>query len=1234
MHGSPDAIDAFIARWSRATGNELANYQLFLTELTELLGLPRPEPAGADARDNAYVFERAVTFRHGDGSTSAGRIDLYRRGAFVCECKRIRGPEAGKGFDDALLRARSQAESYARALPTDEGRPPFLVVVDVGRVIELYAEFSRTGGTYVPFPDPRSHRLPLDSLRDAAVRARLAAVWTDPLSLDPTRRSAKVTREIAARLADVAKSLEAAGHQAEAVAAFLSRCLFTCFAEDIGLLPRDGFRGLLERHAEDPATAMRMVQALWRDMDAGGFSASLAADVLRFNGKLFKTPDVLPLTRDQIALLIDAAKAQWTEVEPAIFGTLLERALDPTERHALGAHYTPRAYVERLVLPTVIDPLREDWSNAKAAALTLAREGALDEALKTVRDFHHELCRVRVLDPACGSGNFLYVTLEHLKRLEGEVLNTFDDLDPTRQSAKQRQQGLALDGDRADPFGGETVDPHQLLGIEVNPRAAAIAEMVLWIGYLQWHYRTRGNVTPPEPVLRDFRNIECRDAVLAWDRIEYVTDDTGRPVTRWDGKTYKPSPITGEPIPDDSARVPVERYVNPRKATWPEAEFVVGNPPFIGGWKIRGAISSGYVEALWATYPHIPQKADYVMYWWDLAAERVCAGQMRRSGLITTNSITQIFQRRVVEQRLAQSGKTSIVFAVPDHPWVDSVDGAQVRIAMTVVASDASKGNLDIVISESFGDSEDAVIVLKRSTGHIQPSLRIGAEVSATRALISNAGICSPGVQLYGTGFLIEREVAESWPSSVNPNTGLPIVRPYKNGRDLLHASRDLLTIDFFGLTETQARSMHPYAFQRVADYVKPERMQNRRDSIRSLWWRFGWERPVMRRALAGLKAFPATVETSTHRIFVLLDHVVLPDNMLTVVALGDPRFLGILMSRLHVCWALATGARLGVGNDSRYSKSRCFEAFPFPDVCHDGCIGVANLAEAIDHHRKRQQAQHSALTLTGIYNVLEKLRRNEPLTAKDKLIHEQGLVSVLRELHDELDRAVFAAYGWDDLAERLVGRPGATTPWPEKPADQAEAEEELLTRLVALNAERAAEEARGLVRWLRPDFQNPAAASTAVTAPDAASAPGTPTAAGTTQPNLALPTPAADPAPARKPGKRRGKPGAATDTATPTAPHGAATTTTTSSTDPDDDTPTDATAPTTIPRQPWPKTAPEQARTIADLLARTRTPLTVDAIAAHYTARGRWRDRLPQLLETLAALGRARRDGDGWRGA
>jgi hypothetical protein len=1211
-------IDAFLARWAGASGGELANYQLFLTELAELLELPRPEPATAEREANAYVFERQVTFRYGDGSVGEGRIDLYRRGAFVCEAKKVRADTTTRRFDDAMLRARSQAEAYARALPADEGRPPFLIVVDVGRVIELYAEFSRSGATYTPFPDPRSHRIALDSLRDPAVRERLRAVWLDPLGLDPTRRSARVTREIAARLAELARSLESAGHPAEAVAAFLSRCLFTCFAEDIGLLPQDGFRQLLERHREDPAVAMRMVESLWREMDSGGFSIALAAPVLRFNGKLFKDAGTLPLDRAQIDLLIEAARAQWSEVEPAIFGTLLERALDPTERHALGAHYTPRAYVERLVLPTVIEPLRADWADAKAAAIVLANEGDSAGALDVIRDFHRTLCRVRVLDPACGSGNFLYVTLEHLKRLEGEVLNAFDEIDPTRQDASRRQQGLALDGPRADPFGGEGVDPHQLLGIELNPRAAAIAEMVLWIGYLQWHYRTRGNVHPPEPVLRDFRNIENRDAVLAYDRVEFATDADGRPQTRWDGRTMKPSPVTGEPVPDEAAQVPIERYVNPRPADWPEAEFVVGNPPFIGNKRMRLALGDGYVEALRAAWPDVPDSADFVMYWWDRAAELTRAGRLQRFGLITTNSLRQTFNRRVTARHLDAKPPLSLVFAIPDHPWVDSADGAAVRIAMTAGVGGSSNGRLMEVVQETSAADGEVLVDLSERSGLVHGDLRAGPDIRGADRLRANAGISFMGMIPLGPGFWIDPEERSELDLRVL-ESHREVLKPYINGRDLIQGSRGLVAVDLFGLRETEARDRYPWAYQRLLSMAKPKRATDKRRSYRENWWFFAEARPALRLAVGDLKRYIGTTETATHRLFSFIEVHVLPDQKIRVVALDAGEWLGVLSSRIHVAWALVVGGTLE--DRPVYNNATCFDPFPFPTLDDAQRVRIGELAEAIDGHRKRQQAAHPGLTLTGLYNVLEALRRGDPLSAKERVIHEQGLVSVLRELHDALDREVFAAYGWEDLGERLVGRPGATTPWPEKPEAQAQAEEELLTRLVALNAERAAEEARGLVRWLRPDFQARAAGATDAGADTDADGLATASPVQGTLIDAADDETAAEAdaaasgqsAAARGRGKGRGARRPVAIAA-------------------DGDAATSVDAGATRDRIAWPKTAPEQARAVADVLARARGPLDLDAIAAHFTARGRWRDRLPELLDTLAALGRARRDGDTWR--
>ncbi|MES1977128.1 MAG: DNA methyltransferase [Pseudomonadota bacterium] len=651
----PDTIhpaQSFISRWQGVTASELSTAQSFVRELCELLGVSVPHATA----EQDYMFERPITFNHGDGSSSPGRIDCYRKGHFVLEAKKLKAPTHTKGFDGALMMARAQAENYARALPPEDGRPPFLLVVDVGNVIEVYSEFTRSGATYTPFPDPRSHRIPLAMLADADVRERLKRIWTDPESLNPTRASARVTRQVATQLAELARSLEQSGHRADHVAAFLTRCLFSMFAEDVELLPRvegkGGFLNLLQTHRDNPAALEQMLRVLWTDMDRGGFSAALATQVLKFNGKLFKesgaTGYSLRLNKEQIERLINAARANWREVEPAIFGTLLERALDPTERHALGAHYTPRAYVERLVLPTVVEPLRADWLNAQTAALVLAREAAelsgkdhdkkMEEARAEVRRFHHQLCTTRVLDPACGSGNFLYVTLEHLKRLEGEVLNQLADLGETQDKLG---------------FESETVTPQQLLGVEVNERAAALAELVLWIGYLQWHIRTRGNKAVAEPVVHDYGNIEHRDAVLAWADSDLAYDADGQLLSRWDGKTFKTHPVTGALVPDEAALVPQWKYIKPAQAKWPQTDFIVGNPPFIGASTMRAALGDGYVEALRKTWPDVPESADFVMYWWHHAACAVRDGKARRFGFITTNSLRQTFNRRVVDAQLS-----------------------------------------------------------------------------------------------------------------------------------------------------------------------------------------------------------------------------------------------------------------------------------------------------------------------------------------------------------------------------------------------------------------------------------------------------------------------------------------------------------------------------------------------------------------------------------------------------
>lgn len=1061
------SLESFLARWEASGASERANYQLFLAELCDQLGVDRPEPSQPDETFNRYVFEKAVTFAHGDGSTSHGRIDLYRRGCFVLEAKqgsladapssRVgHGRRKTAGWDEAMMKARGQAESYARALPASEGWPPFLLVVDVGFSIEVYADFSGLGKTYTPFPDPATHRVFLPDLADPAVRARLHAIWTDPSSLDPARRSARVTREVADTLATLARSLEASGHAPEAIFGFLMRAIFTMFAEDVKLLPEGSFTRLLDRMEGNPSVFAKMLGALWSTMAQGGFSPVLEADVLKFNGGLFETCEALPLTAEQIHILADAARHDWRDVEPAIFGTLVERALNPRERHKLGAHYTPRAYVERLVLPTVIDPLREDWNAAKVEALTLRQSGKDAAAVAALRTFHRKLCAVRVLDPACGSGNFLYVTLEHMKRLEAEVLDALAALGDT-------QGGLELEG--------VTVSPLQFLGLEINPRAAAIADLVLWIGYLQWHLRTHGNAHPKEPVIERFHSIEWRDALIEHGGTAGVTDSDGHLKMRWDGHTTKVHPVTGEPVPDETALVPVERYLDVRRATWPTADFIVGNPPFIGASTMRQSLGDGYVEAVRGAYPELPESLDFVMVWWHLAAMAVVEKRARRFGFITTNSLRQTFNRRAISPHLENGLR--LAFAIPDHPWVDSADGAQVRIAMTVGTREDEPGLLLRSQSERATDSDEIRVVFAEAIGEIHPDLTVGADVTEVVALRANDLLTYRGHELGSAGFLVSTSeefakivggdaysgtVKETAEAALRASDSEPvrsrILRIYRNGKDLNDRPRGVAVIDPFGLNSMALQSRYPAIYQWLSLYVRPDRETNRDERLRREWWLHRRSREDLRLALAGLPRYIATTETSKHRMFQFLDASICPDNMLVCMALDDAYYLGVLSSRIHATWSLAAGGRLGVGNDPRYNKTKCFDPFPFPACTPGQQDKIRQIGERLDAHRKRQQDLHADLTMTGMYNVLEALREGRPLNAKEKFIHEKGLVAILRELHDDLDRAVFAAYGWDASLS----------------------DEQILEHVVALNAARAAEEAQGVVRWLRPSFQNPSA--------------------------------------------------------------------------------------------------------------------------------------------------------------
>ncbi|MEE1657948.1 DNA methyltransferase [Microvirga sp. CF3062] len=517
----------------------------------------------------------------------------------------------------------------------------------------------------------------------------------------------------------------------------------------------------------------------------------------------------------------------------------------------------------------------------------------------------------------------------------------------------------------------------------------------------------------------------------------------------------------------------------------------MGNPPFIGGKDLRARLGDAYTQALWAAHKHMNDSADFVMYWWDRAAEllTVKGSPLRRFGFVTTNSITQEFSRRVMKKRMEAKAPVSLVMAIPDHPWTKAAaDSAAVRIAMTVAAKGECDGVLREVSRESGLDTDEPVVELVEHAGRINPDLSVGVDVTSATPLLANESLCSPGVKLHGAGFIVTPEEAQHLGLGKRPGLEKHI-RPYRNGRDLTAIPRGVMVVDLFGLESDGVRQLYPEVYQHVLATVKPERDGNNRDTYRLNWWIFGEPRRELRPALDGLPRYIATVETAKHRIFQLLDASILPDNMLVAVASSDPLHLGILSSRLHVSWTLGQGGTLE--DRPRYTKSNCFDPFPFPDPPESLKAKIRAVAEELDAFRKSRQAEHPKLTLTQMYNVLEKLKamevtsssssspglsrgstsskpprhkdvdgRDKPghdggkvtLTPDEERIKDEGLILILKELHERLDRLVFQAYGWPDTLS----------------------DEEILERLVALNAERAREEALGLVRWLRPDYQIP----------------------------------------------------------------------------------------------------------------------------------------------------------------
>ena len=896
--------------------------QSFFNDLCGLVGHATPAGYGDP---EAFTFEKSVP---------GGFADAYFEEHFGWEFK---------GQDAQLDGAFDQLLRYQVHLKT----PPLLIMSSF-ETIRIQTNF--------PGMETARYDLGIGELEQPERLGLVRDVFFAPHRFRDRLRSVDaVTRETAAVFQSIVVDMEARNEDPERLARYLNQLVFCLYSEDAGLLPEGLFTRVVAQHYRDPATFDRAIRSLFAQMATGGFSG--ADEIPHFNGDLFKSIDQGPVDTVELSTaalqrLGEACERNWRDIEPSIFGTLFERALDASKRAQTGAHYTGADDIELVVKPVVMTPLRREWEETRAAIEKLleAEQGANDVVataggvvLRQAQDerarvrleaFRQRLASVRVLDPACGSGNFLYIALRLLLDLEREVIDF---------AAVRGWHGMM-----------PTVQPDQMLGLEINHYAAELARTALWIGYIQWH-QANGFGYNQRPILTPLDTIRQTDAILD------LTDPE-----------------------------------HPAEPEWPPAEFIVGNPPFLGSKLIRTGLSDEYIDTLFERYGNrVPGEADLVCYWFDQAQRAIQTGKTKRAGLLATQGIRGGASRKVL-QRIKETG--DIFMAWSDHPWV--LEGAAVHISII-----------------GFDDGSEMARELDgRSVEIINANLTAGADLTAAKRLGENVGVAFMG-DTKGGPFDISDYLAREMLQQPNPHgkSNADVIRPWVNGQDITGRPRGMWIVDFADMSLEQA-ALYEAPFEYVNAKVRPERVKSR--SKISNWWLHERPRPEMKQALRGLERFIVTPTTSKFRVFSWLDETVLAHNALIAIASDDDYTFGVLHSCFHELWALATGTQLETR--PRYTPTTCFETFPFPRPTEEQreAIGAAaaelnSLREGWLNPPRVSAAELRKRTLTNLYN-------QRP--------------TWLDNIHARLDAAVADAYGW--------------------PADLADGQ--VLERLLALNLERA----------------------------------------------------------------------------------------------------------------------------------------------------------------------------------
>ena len=898
--------EEFVAKWRNVDfGEKQASQEMFL-DICALVDHPTPVAYG---NSEVFTFEKWVP---------GGFADAYLEEHFGWEFK---------GNDDQLDAALNQLLRYQVHLKT----PPLLIVSSF-RTIRIRTNF--------PGMETALHEIPVAALDRKENLDKLRHAFHAPAEFRTNRTVEKATEETARLfygiVEDMERRLDDRKNGPEKLARYLNQIVFCLYAEDAGLLPNNLFTRILLEHNHAPATFDRAVRNLFEQMAEGGLFG--ADEVARFNGDLFATVDTVELSGAALLLLYQAAQKDWRNIEPSIFGTLFERALDASKRSQLGAHYTSAEDIMLVVEPVVMEPLRREWETVQREAGNLLVEDDEDGARVRLEAFQQRLFEVTVLDPACGSGNFLYLALRSLLDLEKRVIDF---------AAAQGWGELA-----------PIVKPDQMMGLEINPYAAELARTALWIGYIQWH-RDNGFPYTQQPILTSLVSIRQTDAILA-------NGDTA----------------------------------NPQEPEWPAAEFIIGNPPFLGNKLLRSYLGDDYVDAMYALYEgRLPGGADLVCYWFENAREAVHRGMTKRVGLLATQGIRGGANRRVL-QRIKDTGDIFLAWA--DRPWV--LAGATVHVSIV-----------------GFDNGVDAIRELDgERVASINANLTGGVDLTKARRLAENQGVAFQG-NIKSGPFDISDSLAQEMLKSPNPHnkSNSEVIKPWVNARDVTDRSRKMWIVDFRDMPLEQA-ALYEAPFEYVNEHVRPIRETNRDERMRTYWWRLGRDRGELQAAISPLTRFIVTPRVAKHRIFAWVVPETSPDNAVVAIARDDEYTFGILHSKIHEVWALGTGTQLREKESGfRYSHTDTFETFPFPEPTGEQRAAIVDAAARLNELRE------------GWLNPVDANGR-PALNAKD--LRKRTLTNLynqrptwLTNAHDTLDAAVAAAYGWPDnlddaaILERLL---------------------------------------------------------------------------------------------------------------------------------------------------------------------------------------------------------------------